>query len=285
MINKSRLLALGAMAAVFACGSIWGNEEKIQLSSLQTPSQEDEEELTQEEILQISEAFGHFIGRNLKNPGVQFNVEKVITGMRAGADGKPSPMNDKEYEEKMFRLQKISIKKLSDENLKKATEFLSKNKSEPNVVEVEPGKLQYLILEAGNGPTVEAHGNPMINYTGKYLDGTVFGSSVEAGGPINIPLDHTIPGFGKGIQGMKEGEKRRLFIHPDLAYGTSGHLPPNSLLIFDIEVVKAEAPKSADAEEEEEDLLPLALDEDGGDELHDGDSGYDHEDSHHEVTN
>ena len=44
--------------------------------------------------------------------------------------------------------------------------------------------------------------------------------------PITIPLDQTIPGFSKGIVGMKEGEKRRLFVHPDLGYGTTGQLPP-----------------------------------------------------------
>jgi len=82
----------------------------------------------------------------------------------------------------------------------------------------------------------------LINYTGKYIDGTVFGSSETAGGPITVPIDQTIPGFSKGIVGMKEGEKRRLFVHPDMGYGTTGQLPPNSMLIFDIEVVKATSP-------------------------------------------
>src|SRR5262249_32953701 len=91
----------------------------------------------------------------------------------------------------------------------------------------------------GTGPAVESHSSPKIHYTGKYQDGTVFGTSEEMGGPITIPLDQTIPGFSKGITGMKEGEKRRLFVHPDLGYGTTGQLPPNELLIFDIEVVKA----------------------------------------------
>ena len=136
---------------------------------------------------------------------------------------------------------------------------MAKNAKEANVIEIEPGKLQYMILIKGNGPAVEAHATPSINYVGKYLDGTVFGSSEDAGGPINIPLDQTIPGFSKGIQGMKEGEKRRLFVHPSMGYGTMGHLPPNSLLIFDIEVVKASTPK--EAMNDDEDLLPLAFDD------------------------
>src|SRR4029079_2074003 len=130
---------------------------------------------------------------------------------------------------------------MSTANLKSANDFMEKNKKESNVKEVVPGKLQYSILKEGNGATVDSHSSPKIHYTGKYQDGTVFGTSEEMGGPITIPLDQTIPGFSKGIVGMKEGEKRRLFVHPDLGYGTTGQLPPNELLIFDIEVVKANA--------------------------------------------
>ena len=56
-----------------------------------------------------------------------------------------------------------------------------------------------------------------------------------------LPIKQSIPGFAKGLVGMKEGEKRILYIHPELAYGLAGHLPPNSLLIFEVEIVKAHA--------------------------------------------
>jgi peptidylprolyl isomerase len=241
------------------------------IGEAQTMPQEQTQEISKEDIKKISEAFGHFIGRNLNTPGVNFDVESVITGIRNGVAGKPAPMSDKEYEEKMLLLQKVAFSKLSDINLKAATEFMEKNVKEKGVIVVEPGKLQYMIIEQGNGPAVESNGSPLINYTGKYLDGTVFGSSVDAGGPITIPLDQTIPGFSKGIAGMKEGEKRRLFVHPDLGYGTMSHLPPNSLLIFDIEVLKAHSPKTG-MEDDEDDLLPLALEDDDSDSHHDEDA-------------
>jgi|694.fasta_scaffold35609_3 peptidylprolyl isomerase len=250
MKNFYRQLTLAFVLSTSFMGA-WAQDTKTQ------PQQE----ISKEDIQKISEAFGHFIGRNLNTPGINFDVEGVIRGIRNGVAGKPSPMSDKEYEEKMLMLQKIAFSKLSETNLKAANEFLTKNAKEKGIIEIEPGKLQYIILEQGNGPAVEATSHPMINYTGKYLDGTVFGSSTEAGGPITIPLDQTIPGFSKGITGMKEGEKRRLFMHPDLGYGTMGHLPPNSLLIFDIEVVKANAPKSSEHEDDEDDLLPLGLED------------------------
>lgn len=195
------------------------------------------------EITKVSEALGHFIGRNLKAPGIKFDLESIIKGMREGAAGKPAPMSDEEYEKAMTQMQEKAINSLAEKNMESANAFMKENAKVAGVVEIVPDQLQYTILQEGNGPSVPEHGTPLINYTGKYLDGTVFGSSESAGGPITVPIDQTIPGFTKGIAGMKEGEKRRLFIHPDLGYGRSGQLAPNALLIFDIEVVKATTPE------------------------------------------
>ncbi len=238
------------------------------------PPQENKQEISNEDMQKISEAFGHFIGRNINIPGIKFDLESVIKGIRDGAQGKPAPLSEKEYEEQMLKLQRVAIKAVADKNLKAADEFMEKNKTVPNIIIAEPGKLQYLVLEQGHGPVVEADGNPLINYKGTLLDGTVFGSSEEVGNPITLPLSQTIPGFSRGIQGMKEGEKRRLFIHPDLGYGTNGHFPPNSLLIFDVEVVKASSPKIN--EEEEELTIPLDDEDDDMNDLDDEDHGHVH---------
>lgn len=193
----------------------------------------------------LSEAFGNFIGRNLKTPGVNFDMEKIIKGMRDGAAGKPSPLTDEEYEVMMAGLQEQVYEQLSSDNLKSANDFMQKNAKTKGVFEIEPGKLQYIILQEGKGPTVAADAKPLIHYTGRYLDGSVFDTSDNTGGPVAIPLGSTIPGFTRGLTGMKEGEKRKIFIHPDLGYGTNSPLPPNALLIFDVEVVKANAPEKA----------------------------------------
>jgi peptidylprolyl isomerase len=246
-------------------------KEETALSALEAPTGDKESSSTTspEELKKVSEAFGHFIGKNLKTPGLNFDLDSIITGIRNGYAGKPSPMTDKEYEEAMTKMQEQAFKQMSSNNLKAANEFLAKNAKADKVIEVEPGKLQYLIIQEGNGAKVEEHFSPQIQYTGKFLDGSTFGSSTETGGPITVPLDQTIPGFSKGIVGMKEGEKRTLFVHPELGYGTSGHLPPNSLLIFDIEVVKANAPETTENADDELSDLSLSDEEQGeeGDEL------------------
>jgi len=286
MFNIARITTLTAVTALLALATTIAAEmaapaqhaasagqQMISQDSKGAPQKPEQ----QIDLQKVSEAFGHFIGRNLKTPGVNFDLDQVIKGMREGAAGKPAPMSDKEYEQMMSAIQENAFKVLSQENLKAANEFLAKNKGETGVVEIEPTKLQYKVEKQGSGDVVGPHSSPQIQYTGKFIDGTVFNSSTEAGGPVTIALDQTIKGFSLGIAGMKEGEKRRLFIHPDFGYGTSGHFPPNSLLIFDVEVVKAQSPEQSYNEDADDDLSPLSLmsDNDGDD---DGDDNDDDDD-------
>jgi len=206
-----------------------------------------------EEIGKLSLAFGNFIGKNINKPGIPFDLEKIIQGIRDGAEGKPSPLSDQEYQSLLMKYQERAFKKIAEKNLQDANAFLEKNVGEDGVKELQPNKLQILVLEEGEGEEVEEDDSPEIKYTGKLLNDEVFASSKDAGGTITIPLSQAISGFKLGIVGMKEGEKRRLFIHPELAYGTAGHLPPNSLLIFDIEVIKADASEEEDDDDDDDD--------------------------------
>lgn len=243
MLKKKRFLALTTLSMFLGCCSLQGADTAEKSSS--APLQEDASSKPLD-MKKLSEAFGNFIGRNLQSPGLSFDIDSIIKGIKEGAAGQPSPLSEKEYEEMMTAVQEKAFKEMSSNNLQTANDFMAKNKQESGVIELVPGKLQYSTLNAGTGATVEAHASPKIHYTGKYQDGTVFGTSEEMGGPITIPLDQTIPGFSKGIIGMKEGEKRRLYVHPDLGYGTTGQLPPNELLIFDIEIVKANSDDAKD---------------------------------------
>lgn len=249
MFKKTRLTALtslGLFLGYFTLQAIEtntpldGRSEKPATTAPAADTSADQTKVNNNvDMKKLSEAFGNFIGKNLQSPGLSFDLDSIIKGVREGAAGQPPPLTEKEYEEAMAIVQERAFKDMSSANLKAADEFMQTNKETTGIVEIVPGKLQYEVLTPGTGSEVEAHASPKITYTGKYQDGTVFGTSEEMGGPITIPLDQTVPGFSKGIIGMKEGEKRRLFVHPDLGYGTTGQLPPNELLIFDVEVVQA----------------------------------------------
>lgn len=230
-------------------------------SMAMTFSAEAHDDHTTVDMPKLSETFGNLLGKNMKDSGFDFDIDQVIVGIKKGINNEPPALSTEQYQTMMMIVQQNAFQKLSDENLRKAEAFMKDNATAANVQTLEPNKLQFLVLEKGKGVVVTEEDSPLINYTGKYMDGTTFSTSEETGGPITIPLKHTIPGFKKGISGMAEGEKRRLFIHPDEGYGSSaGHLPPNSLLIFDIEVIAA---KSSDADDEDSDD---ADDEDDSDE-------------------
>ena len=82
-----------------------------------------------------------------------------------------------------------------------------------------------------------------VHYHGTLLDGTVFDSSVQRGEPISFPLNRVIPGWTEGLQLMKVGDKFKFVIPPDLAYGAaspSSKIPPNSTLVFEVELLAIE---------------------------------------------
>jgi peptidylprolyl isomerase len=105
--------------------------------------------------------------------------------------------------------------------------------------------LQYVILEEGSGEMPEAGNLVTVHYTGTLEDGTKFDSSYDRGEPIEFILGRgqVIPGWDEGISLLKEGSKAKLVIPPDLGYGAQGAgnvIPPNSTLIFEVELVSTE---------------------------------------------
>lgn len=194
----------------------------------------DKEEL---DVKKVSEAMGFLIAKNLEDLGLKLDVDLVMKGLTDAKQGKTSPLTEEECIAAIGKIQENHLRETGEKNLAKANQFLSDNAKKTGIKELEQGKLQFKIEEEGKGIAVAAHHTPLITYTGKYLDGTVFGMSEEA---EVISLDSTIEGFSKGLIGMKEGETRTLFIHPDLGYQNTGMLLPNSLLIFEVKVLKAD---------------------------------------------
>ena len=203
----------------------------------------------------IAETLGHLIVRHLVSPGFELNIDRIIAGIQNEKAGKASPLTEEEYEQAIYAIQEHMFNLDAEKNLSEANAFLENNMKTEGIRTIDE-QLQYRIARSGSGEEVQADSIPQIRYEGKLLDGTVFSSCMGEEEPISLPMQQTIPGFAKGLVGMKEGEKRTLYIHPELAYGVAGHLPPNSLLIFDVELVKANAPQ-----EEIADACPIEAEE------------------------
>jgi peptidylprolyl isomerase len=120
-------------------------------------------------------------------------------------------------------------------------------KTKPKVVAPKgapPKKLVVKDLEAGSGPEAAAGDEVVVQYVGiDYKSGKEFDASWDRGEPFPLMLGagQVIPGWEKGIEGMKAGGRRELIIPPALAYGSEGRpptIPPNETLIFVIDLLE-----------------------------------------------
>ncbi len=112
-----------------------------------------------------------------------------------------------------------------------------------------PSGLKYIVIEKKDGVKAEEGKAVEVHYTGYLLDGKVFDSSIDRNEPIEFVLgkDPIIKGWIEAISIMNTGDKLRLIIPPDLAYGKNGSgnvIPPDATLVFDVELISVSEPKT-----------------------------------------
>jgi FKBP-type peptidyl-prolyl cis-trans isomerase len=126
----------------------------------------------------------------------------------------------------------------SELNLDNGKLFLEENLLFEGVIETESG-LQYEVIKEGSGISPNLADSVTIHYTGRFIDGRVFESTVPSNVPFSGPLLSVIAGWQEGVTLMREGGQSRFYIPHNLAYGPEGKgvVEPNSTLIFDIELL------------------------------------------------
>jgi FKBP-type peptidyl-prolyl cis-trans isomerase len=123
----------------------------------------------------------------------------------------------------------------------KITETSLKNNNMSEITEVTELKIE--TLTPGTGDAAKKGDTLSMHYTGTLLDGKKFDSSHDRGEPFQFILGagQVIQGWDQGIEGMKIGEKRKLLIPYEMAYGERGFppvIPPKSPLVFEIELIE-----------------------------------------------
>lgn len=107
-----------------------------------------------------------------------------------------------------------------------------------------PTGLKYQDEVVGTGPSPQAGKTVKVHYTGRLENGTKFDSSLDRNQPFTFQIGRgqVIKGWDEGVMSMKVGGKRQLIIPPDLGYGgrSQGTIPPNSTLIFDVELLEVQ---------------------------------------------
>lgn len=128
---------------------------------------------------------------------------------------------------------------MTDPQTQTAQTFLAENAKKADVQTLADG-LQYKVLEAGTGTVPSKTSTVTVHYSGQLTDGTEFDSSYKRGQPATFRLDQVIKGWTEALSKMKTGSTWMLYIPPSLAYGAQGIpgvIPPNSVLVFKVQLI------------------------------------------------
>lgn len=227
-MNKTQFFVLLIAAVTFsACNSTSGNEE-VELV---------------DQIDSVSYALGLLTSENYNTQiGTELDANLIAEGIKdnyAGGDTTNQPMIP--LEEAEFIIQKYAFEKTqakSQGNLDEGLAYLEANKTKEGVVTL-PSGLQYKVVKEGDGAQPTLDDKVVCHYTGTFIDGKVFDSSVERGEPATFQVKGVIKGWQEAIPMMKVGSKWELYIPPSLAYGAKENpgMPANSTLVFEVELL------------------------------------------------
>ena len=198
-----------------------------------------------------SYGIGLNMGKSLAQEGMDdLDSQAVAQGIEDAIGKKEQKLKDDELVEAFAFLQKRAEERmaaLNDEAAKAGKKFLEDNAKRDGVKTTASG-LQYEIVTKAEGAQPKATDVVSVHYEGRLTDGKVFDSSIQRGSPIDLPVSGVIPGWVEALQLMHVGEKVKLYIPSELAYGAqspSPAIPANSVLVFDLELLSIKDPAAA----------------------------------------
>jgi FKBP-type peptidyl-prolyl cis-trans isomerase FklB len=172
----------------------------------------------------------------------------VIKGIQAATSANPPVVDMQAFQALMQQYQQEVMAAQAERGkgmVEKNKVWLAENGKKAGMTTT-PSGLQYEVMASGTGKQPAETDTVSVNYKGYLPDGTVFDESSRHGGPATFPLHGVIKGWTEALKLMKEGDKWRIFLPSDLAYGPSGSpptIPPNQLLIFEVELLKVLPPQ------------------------------------------
>lgn len=204
---------------------------------------------------QFAYSVGYLSGQSSAEQIPDLDVESYARAFRDAFDKKESLLSAQErtsainrYKEQRLAQIQADLAKQAADNARIGADFLAANAKADGIKTTDSG-LQYREVKAGTGPKPKAKDTVRVHYEGRFIDGTVFDSSYNRGEPAVFQLDQVLKGWTEGLQLMNTGSAYELFLPSELAYGEAGAgpIPPNSVLIFKVELLGIEKGKPAPA--------------------------------------
>lgn len=231
---------LSFIAALLLCAApvAFGEDAK--------PAAETKPGTTMTDEQKVSYAIGTNIGRSLKEAEVTVDGESFLRGVMDILKDGDLAMSEDEcmsvFQKYMTDLRGKRAEKMKVEGAKQAAEgkaFLAENGKKDGITTTASG-LQYQVITAGTGAQPKPTDTVTVHYRGTLIDGKEFDSSYARNEPTSFPVNQVIPGWTEALQLMHVGDKWKLFIPSNIAYGERGagaDIPANATLIFEVELL------------------------------------------------
>lgn len=235
-------LGIALLLAAAAVVPTVGQDEKETKEEVKAPALKTTKE-------KVSYGIGMNIGRDLARQKLDIDPAILARGIADALANRKSALSPEELQEAFEQLQQqmASKAKLAGEKAKQdGVAYLEANAKKEGIKVTKSG-LQYQVLRSGKGATPKATDTVATHYKGRLINGTVFDGSYEGDEPtandkpVEFPVNGVIKGWTEALQLMKAGDKWRLHIPSDLAYGergAGGEIGPHQVLVFDIELLE-----------------------------------------------
>jgi FKBP-type peptidyl-prolyl cis-trans isomerase FklB len=190
----------------------------------------------------VSYSLGIVLGTSIHQAGIkEFNDQLFMQGIRDVNGGEQQGLTVDEANMTLNAYLSEMSEKKAVLNLIEGQKFLAENAKKEGVVTL-PSGLQYKVIIEGEGASPADTSMVTVHYTGTFIDGKVFDSSIERGEPVQFPVNGVIPGWTEALQLMKPGANWMLYIPSELGYGQQSPrgIEPNSVLIFDVRLISVE---------------------------------------------
>ncbi len=197
-----------------------------------------------------SYAHGYMIGRQLAQMDPPLDMQLYVQGMDDAVEEAEPALNQDSQRQALRDWQAETRRVYLEEQQRAAARaqaegeaFLAENGTKPGVTTTSSG-LQYKIVVAGTGPKPTSRDTVRVHYRGRLLDGTEFDSTYKNEQSVTFRMEGVIRGWSEGLQLMPVGTKAVLYLPASLAYGPGGtrNIPPNSVTIFEVELLGIETP-------------------------------------------
>jgi FKBP-type peptidyl-prolyl cis-trans isomerase FklB len=220
----------------------WGEDLQAQKSKKNTKATNS----AKVDSLGLSFSYGMLLGMNLKMQGISadsISDSDLIAGMREALKGTDTDAKMERAQEIFGQKMQEAQKRQEEASLKNEKVWFDENAKKNKNVQTLASGIQYEILKNGEGDKPSPTSKVTTHYHGTLIDGKVFDSSVDRGQPASFPVNGVIKGWQEILVMMPLGSKWKVYIPSSLAYGSRpvGSIPPNSILIFEIELLKIES--------------------------------------------